>query len=187
MEKQVFSQVLASSEQIKATVEGLARRIEAVCDPARPLLAAVVLEGARRFATDLLGCLRIATQVRYIRASSYHGAAQSSGQVEICDMERLCAEAAGRTVLVIDDIYDTGLTLAAILERLRRAGAADVKTCVLLAKRTARRREIAVDFVGMEIKDVFVIGYGLDWQGRFRELPFIAVPADELTESKSLK
>ncbi len=187
MEKAVYSRVLVSAERIEAAVEDLARRIEAACDGASPLLAVVVLEGARRFAANLLGRLRIESEARCIRASSYHGATQSSGQVEVCDMERLCSEAAGRTVLVIDDIYDTGLTLAAILEKLKQAGAEDVKTCVLLAKKTTHRRKIAVDFVGMEIEDAFVIGYGLDYEGKYRDLPFIAVLSDELIESKYQK
>lgn len=178
--KPVYRRILITEAQIRAAVDALARRVEAYCADGEEVVALVVLEGARRFADDLLGRVRTPVSVRTIRASSYHGGTASSGEVRLEAIEELAAEIRGRRVLVIDDIYDTGLTLAAILEKLRACGAAEVRTCVFLQKQAMHRRAVAIDFPGMEVEDVFVIGYGLDYQGRYRELPFVA----ELSEDQ---
>lgn len=179
-DKPVYSRILVTTEALRAAVAALARQVEAFyADGGGEVTALVVLEGARQFAGDLLEQVRIPIKMRTIRASSYHGTTASSGEVKLDSIDALKRDIEGRRVLVIDDIYDTGLTLSVILERLRQCGAADVRTCVMLRKAATHQRKVTIDFAGMEIEDAFVIGYGLDFQGRYRELPFIAELAEE--------
>jgi hypoxanthine phosphoribosyltransferase len=94
----------------------------------------------------------------------------------------------GRHVLILDDILDTGLTLKAVKERLiREGGAAGVKTCVLLSKKKDRSVEVEADYTGFEIQNEFVVGYGLDYDGRYRNLPFIGVLKDEVIRAGSAR
>ena len=186
MEQPIYSRILISTQQIQQTVALLARQIEQVYTEDEEVVALVVLEGARQFAEDLLNEVRHPITMRYIRASSYHGGTKSTGQVELDSIESLANEIAGKQVLVIDDIYDTGLTLSVILKRLSCYGAAEVRTCVLLVKQAAHERPVAIDFAGMDIEDAFVIGYGLDYEGRYRDLPFIAVLSEKIIKGESI-
>ncbi|MEJ5258560.1 MAG: hypoxanthine phosphoribosyltransferase [Anaerohalosphaeraceae bacterium] len=172
-----YERILVSAEQLAHTVERLASELNAAFTDTDEVLALVILEGARIFASDLLGQVRFPVQVEYLSASSYRGTTQSSGSVRLKGHLELADKLCGRKVLLIDDIYDTGLTLAAVQEWLGTCGPADVKTCVLLEKQIAHTKQIPIDFLGLTIEDCFVIGYGLDYQGRFRDLPFIAVLA----------
>lgn len=107
-----------------------------------------------------------------IRVSSYHGGTTSSGVVTF--NQKTLPDIAGKDVLVVDDILDTGRTLRAILDRLREEGEpASVRSCVLLDKADARVVDVDVEYVGFEIGDEFVIGYGLDYDGHYRNLPFV--------------
>ena len=102
---------------------------------------------------------------------------RSSGHVELKETQALRQKIVGRQVLLIDDIYDTGLTLAKVTEWVRQGNPANVRTCVLLEKDIPHQRPVPIDFLGLKIEDAFVIGYGLDYEGRCRRLPYIAVPA----------
>jgi len=176
-ESKPYERILISAEQLAQTVERLASELNAAYADTDKVLALVILEGARIFASDLLRQVRFPVQVEYLSASSYRGTTQSSGTVRLQGHLGLAGKICGRKVLLIDDIYDTGLTLAAVQEWLNTCGPADVKTCVLLEKKIRHCKPAAIDFLGLAIEDCFVIGYGLDYQGRFRDLPFVAALA----------
>jgi hypoxanthine phosphoribosyltransferase len=138
------------------------------------LLVVAVLKGSFVFAADLLRALHragLSPQVDFLSLSSYRNSTTSSGQVDIVrDIE---TEVAGRNVLIVDDILESGRTLAFAKDLIAARGAARVLTCVLLDKPVPRAAEIAADFCAFQCPDVFVVGYGMDLAHRFRELPFV--------------
>ena len=123
------------------------------------------------FLADLVRALEIPVQVEFVRLASYGTGATSSGQVRvILDLE---ASIAGRHVLIVEDMLDTGLTLGFLLERLRARQPASLKLCVLLNKRIKRSGNIAPDYTGFDAPAGFVVGYGIDYAERYRHLPAI--------------
>jgi hypoxanthine phosphoribosyltransferase len=112
--------------------------------------------------------------------ASYHGKAQTSGEVVFKQVS--LPDVAGRDVLILDDILDSGHTLAAVREMLERAMPNSIRVCVLLSKKKQRAREVDADYLGFEIEDEFVVGYGLDFRERYRNLPYIGVLRKELLE-----
>lgn len=144
----------------------------------RELMVVVILKGALVFTADLLRRLPIPLEIECLNVASYHGGTESSGQVDFLDAKLPPVE--GRFVLVVDDILDTGRTLAAVEKMLWEQGAQKVKSCVLLSKDKERAAEVEADFVGFGIGDEFVVGYGLDFQGLYRNLPYIGVLKEEV-------
>lgn len=136
-------------------------------------VAVVILKGAMVFMADLLRRMPVPLEIECLNVASYHGGTESSGTVDFLD--RKLPDLKGRKVLVIDDILDTGRTLHAVGMRLREQGAAMVKSCVLLSKDKARAEDVEADYTGFRIGDEFVVGYGLDYRGRYRNLPYIGV------------
>jgi hypoxanthine phosphoribosyltransferase len=136
------------------------------------------LKGAFVFLADLMRTLEIPAQVEFVRLASYGTGTTSGGQVRVThDLE---VSIAGRHVLIVEDILDTGLTLAALLQRLQSREPASLKLCVLLNKRIMRQHAITPDYVGFEVPDGFVVGYGIDYAECYRQLPDIytlTVPA----------
>ena len=157
----------------------LARRIAAMAEQLaqslaqQPVVFAVVLEGARTFAQALL--LRMPGRPGFdtIRVASYGAGTVSSGQVQL--VQDLRTPVAGKTVVVLEDIVDTGRTVQFLDRHFRAAGARDVQVVALLSKPSRRVVDVAVQLIGFEIPDRFVIGFGMDADGRHRELPHIAV------------
>ena len=137
------------------------------------LTVIAIMDGGLFFVADLLRGMDVPMRLVTIGASSYHGTTQSSGQVKFLWPPDL--DLKGQHVLLLDDILDTGLTLAALQDRLLTEGAASVRTGVLLKKRREQARQVSVDYIGFEIEDEFVVGYGMDYQGRFRNLPCIGI------------
>ena len=162
---------LYSAETIAARVDALAGNI-AACDLHAPLVVAV-LKGSFIFVADLIRALHahgLKPEIDFIFLASY-GSGTSGGPVEVLrDIE---SDVAGRDVLIIDDILDSGRTLLFAKERLRAKGARTVLSCVLLDKKARRTEMVAADFTGFECPDRFVVGYGMDLGNRYRELPFI--------------
>jgi len=175
VQKIPYEKILISERQIQQVVRRITEQVNAYYAQADEAIALVLLEGARYFARDLLAGVQFPIQAEYLEADSYKGATRSCGTVEIRDSQKLRQKIEGKQVLVIDDIYDTGLTLSAVMEWVRACRPAEIKTCVFLEKRVPHQKQISIDFLGMRIEDVFVIGYGLDYQNRYRQLPFIAV------------
>ena len=161
--------VLYSQERIDAEVHRLAAEINAAYVD-RELLVVVVLKGAFFFAADLTRLLRIPVEVDFLALSSYDGT-RSSGTVLI--KKDLDADVAGRHVLVVEDIIDTGLTLSFLVDMLRQRGAKSLSVCTLIDKIERRRVDITPDYVGITCADGFLVGYGLDLDQRMRELPAI--------------
>lgn len=140
----------------------------------REITALAVLHGSIIFMADLLRRIPLPLRMESINVSSYHGGTTSSGIVTFKQSEWPDLE--GKDVLVLDDILDTGNTLQAIRDRLEKESPpASFRTCVLLQKRKARAQNMSADYVGFDIGDEFVVGYGLDYQGHYRNLPYIAV------------
>jgi hypoxanthine phosphoribosyltransferase len=111
---------------------------------------------------------------------SYHGKTQTSGEVTFKQLE--IPDVAGRDVLILDDILDTGHTLGAVRKKLETAKPRSIRVCVLLSKTKQRVRDVGADYIGFEIDDTFVVGYGLDFMERYRNLPYIGVLRKELLE-----
>jgi len=167
-----IAEVIVPGGEVRRRVAALAGEIAAAAGGG-PLTMVAVMEGARTFARDLRRRLPMPVELREVDARSYRGASASPGPVELT--WRAPGPPAGRDVLIVDDILDTGATLAAVVEAVRAGRPASLRTCVLLRKRRPGvRRAVAPDFVGFDIPDVFVVGYGLDFDGRFRDLPDIA-------------
>lgn len=143
--------------------------------PDAPLLIVGILNGSYMFLADLtrgLAAYRLDIRIDFLMLASYGPGTVSSGHVSLEHDLRL--PVAGQAVLLVDDIFDTGLTLAFAGRHLRERGALAVKTCVLLAKDVPRKVDIRADYVGFVIPDLFVAGYGLDFDHHYRELPHIA-------------
>ena len=159
---------------IAARVDTLAQEIAARL-PADTLVVAV-LKGSFVFAADLIRALSRAGAdwpMDFLTLSSYGKGTESSGTVRV--VRDLTDDVAGRDVLIIDDILESGFTLAFARDLLRERGAQRVWICTLLDKRGKRKAPIEADFTGFEVPDEFVVGYGLDWAHRFRGLPYIGV------------
>ena len=129
---------------------------------------------------DLVRRIPLPLKLDCLSAASYHGKAQTSG--EIIFKDGALPDVVGRDVLILDDILDSGHTLAAIREKLEAAKPRSIRVCVLLSKKKRRARRVDADYVGFEIEDEFVVGYGLDFMERYRNLPYIGVLRKELLE-----
>lgn len=167
-----IERVLIDEEVIERRLDVLAGQIEADF-PEGTLVVIILLKGALVFAADLLRRVSRPLEIECVNVASYHGGTESSGRVDFLD--RHFPEVRGRHVLLLDDILDTGRTLHAVGSKLREEGAAAVHTGVLLVKDRPRAEEVVVDYVGFHIGDEFVVGYGLDYRGRYRNLPFVGV------------
>lgn len=167
-----LDRLLLDADAIQRRVGELASRIAA--DFAGQTVTVVaVMDGGLFFVADLLRKIDLPVRLHTLSASSYHGGVQTSGEVRLPWPPDLSVK--GEHVLLLDDILDTGLTLAAVRDRLCAQAPASLRIGVLLSKKRRRVRELAVDYVGFEIEDEFVVGYGMDYQGRFRNLPCIGV------------
>ena len=163
--------VLLSEEQLRTRVAELGARITA--DYAgKPLKLVGVLKGSFMFMADLARAIDLPLKVDFIGTSSYQGT-HSSGVVRITN--DLSRPIDGEHVLLVEDIVDTGLTMQYLLENLATRHPASVKVCVLLEKPARAKVQIPIDYKGFSIPDEFVVGYGLDWDGRFRNLPYLGV------------
>lgn len=169
-----YDRILISEEKLEKTVTQLAERLNATYVTNVPVTAVVLLEGARQFATALLKKLLFTVEVEYVKASSYYGSTESAGTVCMECPDGLKGTLRERDVLLIDDIYDTGQTLFCMLEHLAACKPKSLRSCVLLEKEVPHEKTVTIDFLGTTVEDTFVVGYGLDYDGRLRELPFIA-------------
>ncbi len=179
-----YSRILVSTEQLEQVVLRLAQNIHSAYQNMDNCLALVVGDGAKYFAGDLLAKLDFPLEVEYIKASSYSGI-NSTGTVTIDKKDTLRGKICGKNILLIDDIYDTGLTLSRILEWLSDCQPESITTCVLLEKEIEHTKNIDIDFLGMKIEDVFAIGYGLDFEDQYRELPFIGELSEEYIQQNN--
>lgn len=172
-----IDKIIVDESRIRARLEELANTINETYD-GRNLAVIAVINGAVIFVADLIRQLQVPIQLDCIRVSSYRDETSPAQAPEIIDRIRLNVKDAD--VLLIDDILDTGSTLSRVAGIIREMGPASLRTCVLLDKQSNRRIPFEADFVGFEIPDEFVVGYGLDFAERYRQLPCIGVLKPEL-------
>lgn len=163
--------ILISRGKIARRVRELSRDIRAHYKKEMPVLLGL-MDGALFFLTDLLRELPPTCEVRCIPVKSYRGTSTSG---KITGLAGLGSAFKGRDVLIVDDVLDTGLTLAAVKQRLLALGARRVEICVLVSKRKVRDRAVRARWIGFEIDDHFIIGYGLDYDGLYRGLPDVRI------------
>ena len=161
-----------TEEEIRDRIKVLGAEIARDYAGLNPLLIGV-LKGACFFLSDLLRAIDTRVSIEFMAISSYGSSTRTSGEVRI--MKDLDVAIEGRHILVVEDIVDTGLTLSYLLANLASRGAASVKLAALLDKHERRQKEVPIDYLGFQIPDEFVVGYGLDFAERYRNLPFIAV------------
>jgi hypoxanthine phosphoribosyltransferase len=172
-------EVLLTEQQIAERLAELCRTIEADEQPGNtPLLLVGVLKGAVMVMADLARELRIPVEMDWMAVSSYGSSTRSSGVVRI--LKDLDTEIAGRRLLIVEDIIDSGLTLSWLVANLRSRGPASVEVCALLRKPEAAKVEVPVRYVGFDIGSEFVVGYGLDYAERYRDLPFVGLLRPEV-------
>lgn len=159
--------------------EGVARMASEIaqCYADRQLTIISVLTGSIVLVADLIRRIDLPMRIGVINASSYRGAATRPGELTIND--ELMLDIAGRDVLLVDDIFDTGHTLVQVMERMREFKPASIRSAVLLRKQGRQEVDAEPDFVGFEIPDKFVVGYGLDYEDLYRNLPYLAALEEE--------
>jgi len=173
-------ETLFSEDEIQSAVRRVADRLNTDYQD-QPLLVIGVATGAIVFLSDLMRLLTMPVDLELVRAKSYRGAATRPGQLDIDLWGITEDQIAGRTILLVDDIFDTGRTLETLARRLLEHNADEVKTVVFLEKPDRRETEMLPDYVGLRVPDRFVVGYGLDHDGRLRNLPYIAALDEDIT------
>ncbi len=166
-------ETLFTETEIQEAVSKVAESLNADYRDQHVLMIGVAT-GAIVFLSDLMRQLQMPVHLELVRAKSYRGEATRPGQLDIDLWGLSDDEIRGRRVLLVDDIFDTGRTVEALTKRLLAHGASDVKTVVFLEKPDRRETEMLPDYVGLRIPDRFVVGYGLDYDGRLRNLPYVA-------------
>jgi hypoxanthine phosphoribosyltransferase len=172
-----LDEILVDEAAIKQRLKELGEEISATYK-GREVAVIGIINGAVIFVADLIRQLKLPIQLDCVRVATYKEEDDATRQPEIIDRIRL--DVTGLDVLLIDDVLDTGKTLAHISKVLREMGPASLRTCVLLEKETARSVNFTADFVGFRIPDDFVVGYGLDFAEHYRQLPCIGVLKPEL-------
>ena len=171
-----MGEVLVGSEEIQEKVREMGKRITEDYEGERLLLVGI-LRGAVVVLSDLMRCVELPCDIDFMDISSYGSGTSSSGVVRI--LKDLEEDVAGRHVLIVEDIIDTGLTLSYLRRSLLARNPASLEICTLLTKPSRRKVELDVKYVGFEVPDVFVVGYGIDYDGSYRNLPEIRALAPE--------
>ena len=172
-----ISEILFTEERIHARVQELGAQI-AADHPEGDMLVVGVLRGAVIFMADLVRAIDMPLEMDFVVASSYGLGATTSGVVEI--HKDVTADVEGRHVLVVEDILDSGLTLNNVVEHLRMRNPASVEIAALLVKNVERRVDIECSYSGFECPDGFIVGYGLDYAQRYRNLPYLGILKKEI-------
>ncbi len=169
--------VLLSEAELSAKVAEMGAQISKDYQ-GKNLLLVTVLKGAVVFLTDLMRAIDLPAEIDFMVVSSYGSGVKSSGVVKI--VKDLDTEIAGRDILIVEDILDTGITLEYLTQLLRDRNPASIKIATLLDKPARRKANIQADYIGFSIPDEFVIGYGLDYDEKYRNLPFIGILKPEV-------
>lgn len=169
--------VLLTADQIRARVVEVAAEIRREYD-GKSFTVVGILTGSLIFVADIIREIGLPLHVGLIAASSYRGSTTTAGTLVVQD--GLLPDVQGRHLLLVDDILDTGNTISTLVNHLKNRGAASVKTCVLLRKVGRQTVQFEPDYTGFPIPDLFVIGYGLDFNDEYRHLPFIGVLPDDV-------
>ena len=166
-------EVFLTAEKLNERVAELSRQIQALPPTEQPLVMICVLKGSILFFADLVRNIQRPVHLVFLGVSSYAGATESSGAVRLT--HDLTLDIAGRDVVIVEDIVDTGLTMSYLLHNLESRGPNSVSVCTLLHKPARQKIAVPLTWVGFTIEDVFVVGYGLDFEERYRNLPYIGV------------
>jgi hypoxanthine phosphoribosyltransferase len=177
-----IEKILISEDQIKKRLKELGEKITADYNGKDKFLLVGVLKGAVIFMSDLIRQIELPLQVDFMAVSSYGASTESSGVVRI--LKDLEENVEGKNLLIVEDIIDSGLTLSYMYSILKSRKPASIKICTLLDKPSRRRVDIKVDYLGFEIPDYFVVGYGLDYNEKYRNLPYICVLKPEIYQCK---
>ena len=162
---------LISAEKIQQRVNELGRQISADFAGTKMLFVVCVLKGSFMFTADLVRSIQVPCSIEFIRASSYGKSRQSAGKVSFtCDID-----IEDRDILLVEDIIDTGLTISRIAQELQKQKPASLRICTLLEKLSTKKYPITADYSGFDVPDRFVVGYGIDYAEKYRELPFIGI------------
>jgi hypoxanthine phosphoribosyltransferase len=172
MWREAIQHVLISEAELHGRIQALGRVI-ATDYQGRELVFVAVLKGALMFSADLARAVDLPLTIDYIALSSYGNRHVSSGQVHI--LKDLSESITNKHVLIVEDIVDTGISLQYLWDHLMSHHPADLNVCALLDKRARRRVELPIKYTGFDVPDAFVVGYGLDYQQRYRNLPFIGI------------
>ncbi|AQX52943.1 hypoxanthine phosphoribosyltransferase [Priestia flexa] len=175
--KHDIKEILISEEQIQAKVKDLGQLLTEEYEGRFPLVIGV-LKGAMPFMSDLIKRIDTYLEMDFMDVSSYGKEMVSSGEVKI--LKDLDTSVEGRDILILEDIIDSGLTLSYLVELFKYRKAKSIRIVTLLDKPTGRKADIKADYVGFEVPDAFVVGYGLDYQEKYRNLPYIGVLKPEV-------
>ena len=176
MDFQVEPRIFINRREIEAAVCRLAEQINKDYRGRQPVLVAV-LKGAFVFLADLMRHLDLQVEVEFVCLSSYGQGRESSGNVRV--VQGLCIDVKGRDVIIIEDIIDTGLTTDFLMNYLNKQEPSSVKVCVLTSKLSRRQIPVNIDYLGFDVPDKFLVGYGLDCDEKFRQLPDICFIEEE--------
>ena len=170
--KNDIKEVLFTEEQLRQKVRELGAQITVDYQGKYPLIVSV-LKGSYVFMADLTRCIDVPCQVDFMVVSSYGAGTKTSGEVQIIkDLENSID---GRDLIIVEDILDSGVTLSYLMKVLNARGANSIRLCTLLSKPDRRKVEVPIDYLGFEIPDEFVVGYGLDFAEKYRNLPYIGI------------
>jgi hypoxanthine phosphoribosyltransferase len=170
--ERIFGRPIVTQEQMRTRIRELGRQISA--DYAgKDLVLVGVLKGAYAFYADLARAIRIPVRVDFIVVASYGSRSKTSGKVKL--VTELTEDIKGRDVLLVEDIVDSGLTVQHLVKSLARKKPRSIKVCTLLSKPDRRLVDVQVEYVGFKIPNQYVVGYGLDYQQKYRNLPYLAV------------
>lgn len=181
--ERVFGRPLITQEQMRNRVKELGRQITADYQQEKDLVLIGILKGAFAFYADLVRAIRLPLRVDFLVVTSYRSGSRTPGKVKI--VTDLSEEIKDRAVVVVEDIVDSGHTLQNLLKSLAKKKPKSLAACALLSKPDRRKVNVSVDYVGFEIPDMFVVGYGLDYQQKYRNLPYLAALERENDETKN--
>ena len=170
--ERIFGRPIVTQEQMRARIRELGKQITADYT-GKDFVLVGVLKGAYAFYADLARAIRIPMRVDFIVVASYGSRAKTSGKVKI--VTELTEDIKGKDVLLVEDIVDSGLTIQYLIKELSKRKPRSVKVCTLLSKPECRTSDVPLAYVGFNIPDKYVVGYGLDYQQKYRNLPYLAI------------
>lgn len=170
--ERIFGRPIVTQEEMRARIRELGRQIT-VDYADKDLILVGILKGAYAFYADLARAIRIPLRVDFLVVTSYESKGSTSGKVKM--MSDLTEEIAGRDVLLVEDIVDSGLTVKYLTQTLSKRKPKSIRVCTLLSKPERRKVDVPIHYVGFEIPNKYVVGYGLDYQQKYRNLPYLAV------------
>ena len=174
-----IERIMLSESEIKARVKELAKKLDEDYKDKRPLMVAI-LKGSVMFFADLIREMETEVVIDFMAISSYGNGSKSSGEVKM--IKDLDGKIEGKDVIIVEGIIDSGYTMRYLKNLLEARRPASIKLCALLDKPSRRETEVVIDYKGFEVEDEFVVGYGLDYAGLYRNLPYIGILKREVYE-----